>query len=96
MQTVKPFSTLVTIIVLALILQTAYSPQYCAKIPQGGPQARDVDRGLTVDYCYASQMRDRNAPLSQWIDTINYDLVLLGNFLGSLFSQIEGIQHHNQ
>jgi len=41
-------------------------------------------------------MRDRNAPLSQWIDTINYDLVLLGNFLGSLFSQIEGIQHHNQ
>lgn len=82
----KPFSAAVTIVVLALILQTAYIPQYCGKDSRAGAQAIvDVDPVLTHDYCYASQVRDRNAPVSQWIDTLNYDLVVLGDLLGNLF-----------
>jgi hypothetical protein len=86
---VNPFRAIITIIVLAIVLQTAYGPQYCRSEPRAGTLALlNVDRSLTRDYCNVSQVRDRNAPLSQWIDALNYDLVALGNLLGFLFNQI--------
>lgn len=84
----RPFSAIIIVIVLALILQTAYGPQYCKESSQSGLQGMNIDRELTREYCAASQIRDRNAPVSQWIDTLNYDLVALGDLLGGLFSQI--------
>lgn len=90
---VKPFSTVITILVLALILQTAYIPEYCHSQSRGGTQSLvNIDQSLTRDYCFASQVRDHNAPVSQWIDTLNYDLVAVGDLLGGLFSQIGGAQ----
>ena len=88
----RPFSAIITILVLALILQTAYGPQYCKESSQQGPQGINIDRELTREYCSASQIRDRNAPVSQWIDTLNYDLVAFGDLLGGLFSQIGAVQ----
>jgi len=88
----RPFSAIITILVIALILQTAYGPQYCKGSSQEGLQGMNVDRALTREYCAASQIRDRNAPVSQWIDTLNYDLVALGDLLGGLFSQIGAVQ----
>ena len=88
----SPFSAIIIILVIALILQTAYSPQYCKESSQNGLQILNVERELTREYCSASQIRDRNAPVSQWIDTLNYDLVALGDLLGGLFSQIGSVQ----
>jgi hypothetical protein len=90
----RPFSTIITILVIALILQTAYGPEYCKESPPSGLQGMNIDRELTREYCSASQIRDRNAPVSQWIDTINYDLVALGGLLGGLFGQIATQQPH--
>lgn len=87
--TVKPLSAALTIVVLALIVQTAYIPTYCRNESHGVAQAViSIDRSLTREYCVASQVRDRNAPVSQWIDTLNYDLVALRDLLGGLFSQM--------
>jgi hypothetical protein len=84
----RPFSAIITILVLALILQTAYGPQYCKEPSQKDLQGINVDRELTREYCSVSQIRDRNAPVSQWVDTLNYDLVALGDLLSGLFNQI--------
>jgi hypothetical protein len=86
---VKAFPTVTTIVVLLLIAQTAYTPTYCRHIPPRA-LAPSADTALTRDYCYAALFRDHNAPLSQWIDTINYDLVLVGNAVGNLISQATG------
>jgi hypothetical protein len=50
-----------------------------------------MDRALAHEYCDATKVRDRNAPLSQLIDTTNYDLVLLGDALGDIGGKISAL-----
>ena len=77
-------------------MQTAYVPHYCLSERRAGTRTiLNVDLSLTQDYCRASQVRDRNAPLSQWIDTLNYDLVASSNLLAGLVKQ-SGIGHQSQ
>lgn len=87
----KPLPTLLTVLVLALIAQTIYIPEYCRNQSRGTAQGIiPIDQSLTRDYCFASQVRDRNAPVSQWIDTLNYDLVVVGDLVGGLSNGIGG------
>lgn len=87
----KLLPALLTVLVLALIGQTIYIPEYCRNQSHGtGQGIIPTDQALTHDYCLASQVRDRNAPVSQWIDTLNYDLVVLGDLIGGLTNEIGG------